>query len=382
MRRNVFFVGRWLPLWVVLLSVIGFLCLGLSCWWFLFLTPTKRAHTLHIYGWAHYVPSSVLEAFQKKEGVRVVYDVFDTTETLEAKLLAARSGYDIVFAPAVPTTALFVPAGVFCPLDNRLLPHRQFLDSRITRYLKQVDPQQRYVLPYLWGTTGMILHKKLLFAGLRLGWPMNSWKLLFDPQWMGILKKIGPVTLLDSPPDIFPDAILAWGGNPRLKRLEDLYKVKEIFLKIKPFVSRFTADTFQDLLAERLVAAETYSTYAHMAMEKLEESGQGCPYVYVLPKEGAQMWIDIIAIPKDAPNKKLAHKFLDFLMIPEVIGAVTNATCAANAIEGSKRFIRSRVARKIYPSRETMKRLYFDTIPSKDYMKERTRLWTMIRVTS
>lgn len=358
-------------------GVIFFMCA--AYFWPTHIRQTEKV--LRLYSWAHYVPQSVIRGFEQKEKVRVVYDVFDTTETLEAKLLAARSGYDVVFAPSVPTAGLFIPAGAFSALDHRLLPNMKFLNPAITRHLKRVDASLNYIVPYLWGTTGILYHKKLLHQKCGPGViPLNSWQALFHPRYAACLSP-WKIVLLDSPSDVFPDVLLLMSGHLKSFSVPDLEKAACILAKIQPFVYRFSSDVIQDLMAERVGIAETFSTYAQMVIRHFQKMRGSSPYVYVLPKEGAQIWVDVMAIPKDAPNKRMAHRFLNYLMSPKVIAQVTNHVYAANAVLGSKKWMRPEILKNktIYPGAENMKRLHMDPVPPRIYERKRLRYWTAVK---
>ena len=359
---------------------------GLAIWLyaaFYFLgthTSESDGRVLRIYNWAHYLPDSVIRAFEKQEGVRVIYDVYDAIETLEAKLLAARSGYDLVFPPLLPTGAIFLKAGAFSKLDLTLLPNRRHLDPAIMQGLARYDLGHAHFMPYLWGTTGLVFHKRKV-RHLAPDAPLKSWRLLFDLSYARRFKKCGLI-LLDSPADVFSDLLLFAKKDPGKFLEEDLNGVAKYLRLLRPYVSRFTsADTMQDMLSERLCVAEIFSTYAHMAIQKIKSVRGRSPYVYVIPEEGAMMWIDVMAIPKDAPNKKLAHRFINFLMQPHVMAEVTNQIYAASAIQSAQKYVKSwiRADKTIYPSADVMKKLHLDALPSRQYERKRLRLWTLIK---
>ena len=365
--------------WGVLVAVF------LVCFHSIFFQKSESSkNILRIYSWAYYVPDSVLRAFEKQEGVRVVYDVFDSTETLEAKLLAARSGYDVVFASSFPTAALFVPAGVFAPLDMRQLSNRRYLDPEIMARLRGVDRTGQFLLPYLWGTTGLIYHKDKLRdieeKNPGITFPRDSWQLLFNADYAQKLTQCHMV-ILDSPADVFPDILLSLGLHPNTLNLNYLKVSALVLAAIKPFIYRFSSDVLQELLAQNICVGQVFSTYANMAIRGLKERYGASPYAYVLPKEGAQLWVDVVAIPKDAGNKKLAHRFLNYLMSPSVIAAVTNQAYAANAVPASKKWVRKDIRddETIYPSPSTRRRLYTDRLPSRAFQRLRLRYWTSIK---
>ena len=339
--------------------------------------PKERV--LHIYNWAHYLPESVIRKFEAQEKVRVQYAVFNALETLEAKLLAARSGYDIVFPPILPTGAVFAPAGAFSKLNLKKLPNLKNLDPAVMSFLKRVDPKTRYFIPYLWGTTGFVYHKKKLARFKNA--PLDSWRLLFSLRWM---RKLAPyhVILLDSPADVLPDLLMSKGFHPTNFSPRLLYAAAHHLWKMTPFVYKFSSsETLQDMLAERICVAEIFSSYAHMAIAQLRKQKGESPFVYVIPKEGALMWIDVMAIPKDAPHKNLAHRFINFLMRPDIMAEVTNKTFAANAVVGSKAFLKPwiRDSETIYPSTQVMERLHLDKVPTRAYERKRLHYWALIK---
>ena len=364
--------GAWA--WSSALIFFGFLCV-----YSLFFVP-KQQRVLYIYNWAHYIPDTVIQEFERQEGIKVQYDTFDTLEILEAKLLAAHSGYDVVFPPALPTLKLFAPTGIFEKLDLSLLPNRKYIDPNIKNKMRIADPEGCYAMPYLWGTTGFIYHKKIV-STLAEGAPLDSWELLFSKVWM---KKLAPyrVVLLDSPADVFSDILFYKGLDPLSNNLDELKEAAQHLFALRPFVYKFdSSQILQDILSERIAIAEIFSSYAHMAMAKLKEKNGKQPYRYVIPKEGALMWIDTMAIPKDSAHKAWAHKFINFLMRPKIIAQITNQTRVANAITDAARFVDPAIEREetIYPNSDIQKRLVLDRIPTRRYERMRLRYWTMIR---
>lgn len=351
----------------------------ISSW--LYIQPVTRGPTiLRIYNWSHYIPSSVIQKFEDTYGVKVAYDSFDTQETLEARLLAARSGYDVVFPPALPTVKVFAPAGAFSKLNFKWLPNTKYLDPKILAQLRLADPEGLYTVPYLWGTTGLIYHKAKM-REIAPDAPTDSWRLLFSKRW---LQKLSPyrVVLLNSPADLFSDLFFSLGKNPFAFKIDQLEEAAHHLADIRDYVYKFdSGQIIQDLLAQRIIAAEIFSTYAHMAIATLKRQTGSKVYRYVIPKEGALMWIDTMAIPKDAPQKRLAHTFINFLMRPDIIAEITNQTYAANAVQTSRPFIKNwiRKSHTIYPRPSVYKRLYLERIPPRAYERLRIRYWTIVR---
>lgn len=359
--------------------VSGLFCFAVLAVYTLFWVP-ESGRVLRIYNWAHYIPDDVIEEFEQREGIRIHYDTFDNLEILEAKLLASHSGYDVVFPPALPTLKLFAPAGIFAKLNLTWLPNAQHLDSDIMDKMRLADPEGVYAMPYLWGTTGLIYNERIVSAVVPDA-PRDGWALLFSQKWITALAPYG-VVLLDSPADVFPDVLFYKGFNLFDNDVGTLKAAAQYLFSIRPFVYKFdSSQIMQDLLSERVAVAEIFSSYAHMAMARLGESKKNQPYRYVIPKEGALMWIDTMAIPKDSARKRWAHKFINFLMTPRIIAKITNKTYVANAVTLSEPFLNPEVRKTetIYPSPEVRKRLHLDRIPTRSYARMRLRYWTMIR---
>lgn len=356
------------------------LCVSVA---FFFFWPQKAAHrntsipVLRIYNWAAYLPKDVIQEFEKQEKVRVQYDVFENLEALEAKLLAARSGYDVVFPAAWPTCALFIPPGAFSKIDLKKIPNARFLDPKVMAHLGAIDPQNEYMIPYLWGTTGLIYNLDLL-EKIAPGFPKESWGLIYDKKW---LAKIAPykVTLLDSPSDTMPNVLAFLGLKPTVQTAPTLRRAAELLIELRPLIYKFdSSQVIQDMLSGNVCVAEAFSSYANIAIAKAQKMPHGPRLVYVLPKEGALMWIDVLAIPKDAPHKELAHKFINFLLQPKVMARITNEMYSANAVPASKPFINPEIANNptINPP---LNNLYTPALAPRSYERLLLRLWTKIK---
>lgn len=365
---------------IKLTSVIG--VITLVFFWLNFSTksPENTSRVLRIYCWAHYIPEDVIQAFEREMQVKVFYDVFETMETLEAKLLAARSGYDIVFPTAWPTVALFISSGAFLKLDFSQLPNRRYLDPTFMKKLETIDPGNKHVVPYLWGTTGLAYDVHQL-EKIAPDAPRDSWALLFDPVWAHKLTR-AHLTLLDSATDVFPSALLYLGENPNVHNKETLQKAAQTILKVRDWITKFdSSQTVQDLISGQVCVAQVFSSYANVAVRLTQDHKKGPRIVYVIPREGALMWMDVVAIPKDAPNQKLAHAFINFLMRPDIIARVTNQMQTANVIPASKPYIMPQIIQNpgIYPPEEIIKRIMIDQLPARAYRRARLRLWTKIK---
>lgn len=340
----------------------------------------KEPPLLHIYNWADYLPFSVVEKFEKETGIKVHYDVFEGSEILEAKLLAASSGYDVVFPSAWPETARLIPVGLFLPLDLSQIPHAKGLDPVLKKKLAKADPGNQYILPFLWGTTGFaynVAAVQKIFSEA----PVNSLRLLFDPE---ILKKFSSchVTLLDTPTEVFEMALLYLGCDPASERQEDLEKAVALLLQIRPYITKFDSSQFVGPLVNgENCISQTWSSYGNMAHKRGLEAKNPQNIVYVIPEEGSFLWIDVMAIPKDARHPQNAHAFINFILRPDIMAEITNYTRTANAVPASNPFIEKEIlqAPGIYPARTIVSKLIVTGPKPPQYARLLLRAWTKIK---
>jgi putrescine transport system substrate-binding protein len=343
-------------------------------------TSGEETKILRIYNWARYLPDDVIQGFEKEYGVKVVYDVFETTETLEARLSAGRLGYDLIFPSAWPTCAQFLGSGAFLTLDLKRLANFKNLDPWLLDHLRVIDPSNQHLVPYMWGTTGMAYDAKKVKL-LAPDAPVDSWALLFDPQWAQKLHR-SRIALLDSPTDVFPGVLCYIGERPDNFSPDVLEKAGKVLAAVRPWIAKFeSSQTVQDLISGHTCAAQIFSTYGHMAVQEARKTPEGPDIRYVIPKEGAILWIDVIAIPKDAPNPDLAYLFIDYCLRPEVAAVLTTRLGAANGVPRSRALLPQEVTEDqgIYPPEDVLKRLTVERLPPQPYRKSRLRLWTAIR---
>jgi putrescine transport system substrate-binding protein len=342
----------------------------------------KEAPILYIYNWAHYLPEAVLQQFQAETGIKVYYDVFDSPEVLEAKLLAARSGYDVVFPSAWPDLARQIPAGVYLPLDFTKIPNTAHLDPDLMKKLGEADPGNRFAVPYLWGTTGFVYNVNALAAAFPDA-PVKSLRMLFDPKVVQAMAEKGcRVTLLDSPIEVFPAALMYLGKNPVKEDLPLLAEAVKVIQGVSPFVSKFDSSQFVNQVATgEVCVAQTWSSYGNMAKQRAAERKDGQTVRYVIPEEGSFIWIDLMAIPLDAPHPSNAHRFINFILRPEIIAQITNLTRSPNAVPASMPYIQEEVLRDegIYPPRDVQEKLKVDVVKSRVYERKRLRAWTKVK---
>jgi putrescine transport system substrate-binding protein len=337
-----------------------------------------QQRVVNVYNWSDYIDPQVLTDFTKDTGIRVQYDTFDANETLETKLLAGKSGYDVV----VPTAYFLerqIKAGVFATLDRSKLPHLADAWPEIAKRLAVYDPDNAHAVNYLWGTTGVGYNVKA--ARERLGGPVDSWEVVFKPELLDKFKDCG-VMMLDSPEDILPAALHYLGLDPNSVKQPDLDKAAALLLKVRPFVRKFHSSEYLNALASgEICLVVGWSGDVKQAQKRAAEAKNGVEIGYAIPKEGAQMWFDNLAIPKDAPDVAEAYALIDYLLRPEVAAKNSNFLSYANGNLASQKFIDKAVLddRGVYPDATTMDKLY--TVSARDQRAQRaiTRLWTRIK---
>jgi putrescine transport system substrate-binding protein len=333
---------------------------------------------LNVYNWSDYVAPDTLAEFTKRTGIKVNYDVYDSNDVLEAKLLVGKSGYDVVFPSAMPYLARQVKAGVYQKLDLSKLPHAKGLDPKVMTQLKTADPQNAYALPYMMAGTGVGYIKSKIDPLLRNP-PIGSLAMLFDPKVVAALKPCG-VTLLDTPDEVFPAALSFMGRDPNSTSEDDLKAAGEVIKKARPGYRYFHSSSYiNDLANGAICVAQGYAGDLFQARKRAAEAKNGIEIGIFLPKEGAAFNIDVMAIPKDAPHADNAHKFIDYLLEPKVVAAITTAVGYANAVPASREFIDKEIESDpvVYPPADI--KLYSAPLVTPKYERERNRLWTRIK---
>ncbi|MBY4678176.1 extracellular solute-binding protein [Marinobacterium arenosum] len=344
-------------------------------------SQAQAEEVVKVYNWSDYIAPEVIEQFEQETGIDVIYDVFDSNEVLEAKLLSGNSGFDVV----VPTSFFLgrqVKAGVFAELDKGKLGNYSNLDPMLLAELNNVDPGNAHAVPYLWGTTGIGYNVDKVKAALGQDAPVDSWELVFKEENIAKLASCG-VAMLDTPSEIMPAALRYLKKNPNSSQKAD-YKndVAQLLKSIRPHITYFHSSQYiNDLANGDICVAVGFSGDVIQAAARAQEAANGVHVAYSIPKEGAAMWFDMLAIPADATNKDNAHKFIDFVLRPEVIAKITNFVAYANPNEASlglvDKAIRDDVG--IFPSNETKAKLFtYEVLPQK-ITRVQTRVWTDVK---
>ncbi len=337
-----------------------------------------QGRTVNVYNWADYIGETTLADFEAATGITPVYDVYDSAEAAEAKLMAGQSGYDVVVT-AGRNLPRFKAAGIMAPLDKSKLPNLSHMDPAIMKVLDPLDPGNAYALPYMWGTTGISVNRKLL-EEYAPGTDPSTMDFLFDPVVMEKLSACG-VNMLDSPGTVMP-MVLAWlGKNPMSQDPADLDAAIAAFDKVRPFIRSFDNNAYiANMANEELCVTTNWAGDYAISVTRAKEAGLDLDLQYFVPKTGGTMWVDALIIPADAANKEEAHAFLDFLMKPEVIAAATNYTAYANANKDADPLVDPSIRDNpaVYPDAEVKARIWLPEAVTPEYDTARTRAWQRI----
>ncbi|WP_246698929.1 polyamine ABC transporter substrate-binding protein [Rhizobium sp. BK491] len=333
---------------------------------------------VNIYNWSDYIDNSILADFTKETGIKVVYDTFDQNETLETKLLAGKTGYDIV----VPTAYFLqrqIKAGVFQKLDKSKLPNISNMWDTVQKRIATYDPGNQYAIDYMWGTSGVgyNVDKVKQILGTDDAPDIN---VIFDPKLAAKFKDCG-IYVLDSPTDVIPAALRYLGLDPNSTKQEDFKKAEDLLTAIRPFVRKFHSSEYINALANGdICLAFGYSGDVLQARNRAAEAKNGVNIAYSIPTKGAQMWFDVMAIPADAPHVEEAHIFLNYIMKPEVIAKASNFTSYANGNKASQEFVSKDVLEdpSVYPTDAVREKLYTLTPWDSKTQRVATRLWTKV----
>jgi putrescine transport system substrate-binding protein len=339
----------------------------------------KPERSVNFYNWSDYIDPTVLEDFTKETGIKVKYDTFDSNDILETKLLAGRTGYDLV----VPTAYFLerqIKAGVFQKLDKTKLPNLPNAWDEIARRLAAYDPGNQYAVNYMWGTTGIgfnVRKAREILGDAKL----DSWDIVFKPELIAKFKDCG-VHMLDASDDVFAAALGFLKLNPNTKEPAELEKAADLLMSVRPYVRKFHSSEYLNALASgEICLVLGYSGDIKQAQKRAAEAKNGVEIGYAIPKEGAQLWFDNLVIPKDARNVAEAHALINFLLKPEVAAKNSNLVSYANGNGASRPLIDKAILddQTIYPDEPTMKSLY--TITAHDQKTQRliNRLWTRVK---
>jgi putrescine transport system substrate-binding protein len=342
-------------------------------------SSAHAAGVVNVYNWSDYVHPQVIADFTKETGINVRYDTFDSNDMLETKLLAGKSGYDVV----VPTGYFLerqIKAGVFQKLDRAKLPNIGNVWPEIATRLAVYDPGNQYAVNYMWGTTGIGYNVKKVKEVLG-DVPLDSWDIIFKPELISKFKDCG-VHMLDASDDIFAAALHYLKLDPNTKSEKDILRAADVMTQIRPYIRKFHSSEYLNALASgEICLVVGWSGDIKQAQRRAAEAKNGVEIGYTIPKEGAQMFFDNFAIPKDAENVAEAHAFIDYMLRPDVAAKNSNFLGYANGNLASQKLIDPAVRddRTVYPEETTMAKLY--TLTARDQKTQRflNRQWTRIK---
>ena len=344
-----------------------------------FSSVSQAAPTVSIYNWTDYIGETTLADFQAKTGIKPIYDVFDSNETLEGKLLAGRTGYDVV-VPSNHFLARQVKAGAFLKLDRAQLPNFKNLDPKLLALLEKNDPGNAHSVPYLWGTNGIGYNVDKVKQVLGID-HIDSWAVLFEPENIKKLNQCG-VAFLDSADELFPAILNYMGKDPRSENAEDYKQAEAKLLTLRPYITYFHSSKYiSDLANGDICVAFGYSGDVFQAANRAKEAKNGVTVDMRLPKEGAPIWFDMLAIPKGAQNPQDAYTFINYLLQPQVIAPISDFVGYPNPNKDATLQVDPAIRNNpnLYPTEAAMATLYTLKPLGRDAERARTRAWTKIK---
>ncbi|MFY7763662.1 spermidine/putrescine ABC transporter substrate-binding protein PotF [Yersinia enterocolitica] len=344
-------------------------------------SASAEEKTLHIYNWSDYIAPDTLANFQKETGIKVVYDVFDSNEVLEGKLMAGSTGFDLV-VPSASFLERQLSAGVFKPLDKSKLPNDKNLDPELLALVGKHDPDNKYAIPYLWATTGIGYNVEKVKAALGKDAPVNSWDLVLKPENLEKLKSCG-VSFLDAPSEIFATVLNYLGKDPNSIQATDYTgPATELLLKLRPNIRYFHSSQYiNDLANGDICVAVGWAGDIMQASNRAKEAKNGVNVAYSIPKEGALAFFDVFAMPADAKNQDEAYQFLNYLMRPDVIANISNHVFYANANKAATPLVNAEVRDNpgIYPPADVRAKMFTLKVQDPKIDRVITRAWTKVK---
>ena len=339
----------------------------------------EEEKVLNVYNWSDYIEASVIEGFTKETGIKVQYDVFDSNEMLETKLLAGNTGYDIV-VPSASFLNRQLQAGVHQKLDKSLLPNIKNIDPSIAQRIEAFDKGNEHSVNYMWGTSGVGYNVKKIAERMKDA-PVDSFAMFYDPKVVSKFADCG-VTILDAPSEVIGTVLIYLGKDANSEKPEDLAAAEAVLKAVRPYIKNFHSSNYIEQLANgEICLALGWSGDVLQASTRAEEAKNGVEISYRIPKEGAVMFFDQLAIPKDAKHPKNAHLFIDYLLRPEVAAKNSSYISYANANAASTALIDKSVTDNpnVYPSADLMTKLVPDMPESAEFSRSLNRAWTSIK---
>lgn len=335
---------------------------------------------LNIYNWSDYIDPEIIPMFEKETGIKVVYDVFDSNEVLDAKILSGKTGYDIV-APGLDFMARQQKAGVYLQLDKSKLPNLANIDPVQLSFVAKLDPDNAHGIPYFVGTAGIAYNKKMIEERLGKDFDMKTWDVIFKPEILSKLKDCG-VAILNAPTEVIPTALNYLGLDPNSTNLDDYKKAEELLLKMRPNVTYFhSSQNINDLANGDICITLGWSGDVLQAADRAEEAQNGVEIEYLVPREGALMFYDMFAIPKDADHVENAYKFMNFIMRPDIAAKNSSYVSYDNANKAAVPMVIDKVRNNpnIYIPEEQLKKMWVPEVHPRKINKEMTKIWNRVK---
>jgi putrescine transport system substrate-binding protein len=340
---------------------------------------TDTEKVLNVYNWSDYIDPTVVPAFEKEFGIKVNYDVFDSNEVVETKLLAGKTGYDVV-VPSAPFMQRQVQAGVFQKLDKSLLPNLKNLDPSIPHKIEVMDPGNQYGVNYLWGTSGVGYNEDQVAQAMPNA-PVDSFAIFYDPNVVKHFQKCG-VSILDAPDEVVGTVLIYLGKDPNSEAPEDLKAAQTVLLAIRPYIRYVNSSKYiEDLANGELCLALGWSGDVGQARRRAKEAGKNVRVKYNIAKEGGLMFFDMLAVPADASHPKNAHLFINYLLRADVAAKNASFVHYATPVAAAFSLIDPAVYndRSVFPNHSTETKLFVNATHSMPYMRELNRTWTRFK---
>jgi putrescine transport system substrate-binding protein len=338
------------------------------------------AGVVNVYNWSDYIAKGTIPGFTKQTGIKVKYDVYDSDDTLQAKMLTGNSGYDIV----VPTSnymAKQIQAGIYQKLDKSKIPNLAHLDPVLMKQVASADPGNAHGVPWAMGTDGLGININKVKAALGADAPLNSWDLLFEPKYLSKLKGCG-VSMLDQASDVFPIALARLHKDPNSHSIADQQAAFQLLKKIRPYITQFNSSGYiNDLANGDICLAVGWSGDINIAKRRAAEAGKPYKVQYVIPKEGAPLWFDVMVIPADAPHSAAALAWINYTQDPKVNAAITNEVFYPTANKDARKFVNPAIANdpSVYPPEHVLKTLYLLKPMPSEILRLQNRLWMELK---
>lgn len=358
----------------------GIMALSLLATLFVSSAMAEEEKVLHVYNWSDYIAEDTVANFEKETGIKVVYDVFDSNEVLEAKLLAGNTGFDVV-VPSSDFLARQIQAGVFKDLDKSKLPNLTNMDPDIMKLLRDKDPDNAHSIPYLGGTTGIGYNAKKVAEVMGPDFKMDSWDAVLKPENLSKLSKCG-VSFLNAPTEIFATVLHYMGKDPNSTNPADYKAAGEVLAKLRPYITYFHSSQYiNDLANGDICVSIGWSGDVMQASKRAVEAKNGVEVKYVVPKEGALVFYDMLAIPADAKHPENAHAFINYLMRPEVIAKISNFVSYASGNKASVPLVDESIRNNpnIYVKDDMKPKMFALKVLPQKVNREVTREWTKVK---